>query len=117
MRAWRVHQYGAPLDVLQLDEVPVPVPDAGDLLVKVEGIPLNLNDLERINGGNMMVRPELPYSPGMEVMGTVAPATRSRPSAPRSLLSTCPTTSPCPTRRRCSSRSTWPGWACSTGRS
>jgi NADPH2:quinone reductase len=74
MRAWRVHQYGAPLDVLQLDEVPVPVPDAGDLLVKVEGIPLNLNDLERINGGNMMVRPELPYSPGMEVMGTVVAA-------------------------------------------
>lgn len=74
MRAWRVHSYGAPLDVLQLDEVPVPVPDAGDLLVQVEGIPLNLNDLERINGGNMMVRPELPYSPGMEVMGTVVAA-------------------------------------------
>jgi NADPH2:quinone reductase len=71
MKAWRVHSYGEPLDVLQLDEVPVPVPDPGDLLVKVEGIPLNLNDLERITGGNMMVRPELPYSPGMEAMGTV----------------------------------------------
>jgi NADPH2:quinone reductase len=74
MRAWRVHQYGDPLDVLQLDEVPVPVPEAGELLVKVEGIPLNLNDLERINGGNMMVRPELPYAPGMEVMGRVEAA-------------------------------------------
>ncbi len=74
MKAWRVHSYGQPLDVLQLDEVPVPVPDPGDLLVKVEGIPLNLNDLERINGGNMMVRPELPYSPGMEVTGTVVGA-------------------------------------------
>jgi NADPH:quinone reductase len=71
MRAWRVHRYGEPLEVLQLDEVPVPVPEAGELLVEVEGIPMNLNDLERINGGNMMVRPELPYSPGMEVMGTV----------------------------------------------
>ena len=60
--------------MLQLDEVPVPVPDPGELLVEVEGIPLNLNDLERINGGNMMVRPELPYSPGMEVMGTVVAA-------------------------------------------
>jgi NADPH2:quinone reductase len=74
MKAWRVHSYGQPLDVLQLDEVPVPVPDPGDLLVKVEGIPLNLNDLERITGGNMMVRPELPYSPGMEVTGTVVAA-------------------------------------------
>ena len=74
MQAWRVHSYGEPLDVLQLDEVPVPVPGPGELLVRVEGIPLNLNDLERINGGNMMVRPEFPYSPGMEVMGAVEAA-------------------------------------------
>lgn len=74
MQAWRVHTYGEPLDVLQLDEVPVPVPGPGELLVKVDGIPLNLNDLERINGGNMMVRPELPYSPGMEAMGVVVAA-------------------------------------------
>ena len=37
----------------------------------MQAIPFNLNDLERITGGNMMVRPELPYSPGMEVMGVV----------------------------------------------
>lgn len=74
MRAWRVHSYGEPLDVLQLDEVPVPVPGPGELLIRVQGIPLNLNDLERINGGNMMVRPEFPYSPGMEVMGVVEEA-------------------------------------------
>jgi NADPH2:quinone reductase len=72
MRAWRTHQYGDPLEVLKLDEVPVPTPEAGELLVRVQAIPLNLNDLERITGGNMMVRPELPYSPGMEVMGLVA---------------------------------------------
>ncbi len=71
MRAWRTHEYGAPLDVLRLDEVPVPVPDAAEVRVHVHAIPLNLNDLERITGGNMMVRPELPYSPGMEVMGVV----------------------------------------------
>lgn len=74
MRAWRVHHYGEPLDVLRLDEIPRPEPGPGELLVEVEGIPLNLNDLERINGGNMMVRPELPYSPGMEVLGTVTAA-------------------------------------------
>jgi NADPH:quinone reductase len=71
MRAWRLHRYGRPTDVLQLDEVPIPEPEAGEVRVAVHAIPFNLNDLERITGGNMMVRPELPYSPGMEVMGVV----------------------------------------------
>jgi NADPH2:quinone reductase len=71
MRAWRTHAYGQPLEALKLDVVPIPQPGPGELRIKVDAIPLNLNDLERITGGNMMVRPELPYSPGMEVMGTV----------------------------------------------
>lgn len=71
MRAWRTHEYGRPEEVLRLDTVEIPEPEAGDLRVRVQAIPLNLNDLERISGGNMMVRPELPYSPGMEVMGIV----------------------------------------------
>src|SRR5580765_7139852 len=72
MRAWRTHEYGRrATEVLQLDTVPVPEPEAGEVRVRVQAIPLNLNDLERINGGNMMVRPGLPYSPGMEVMGGV----------------------------------------------
>jgi NADPH2:quinone reductase len=71
MRAWRTQRYGAPLEVLKLEQVPVPAPGPGELRVRVQAIPLNLNDLERITGGNMMVRPELPYSPGMEVMGIV----------------------------------------------
>ncbi len=71
MRAWRTHEYGRPTEVLRLDLVPIPAPEAGELRVRVQAIPFNLNDLERITGGNMMVRPELPYSPGMEVMGIV----------------------------------------------
>jgi NADPH:quinone reductase len=71
MRAWRTHEYGPPLEVLQLDVVDTPEPDAGEVRVRVQAIPLNLNDLERITGGNMMVEPELPFSPGMEVMGVV----------------------------------------------
>ena len=59
------------MEALRLDHVPIPTPGPGEVLVRVQGIPLNLNDLERITGGNMMVRPELPYSPGMEVMGVV----------------------------------------------
>jgi len=71
MRAWRVHEYGNPLEVLRLDEVAVPEPGPGEVRVNVQAIPLNLNDLERITGGNMMVRPEFPYSPGMEVFGVI----------------------------------------------
>ena len=71
MRAWRVHEYGQPSAVLQIDDVPVPTPGPGELLVRVQAIPLNLNDMERITGRNMLVRPELPTIPGMEVMGIV----------------------------------------------
>jgi NADPH2:quinone reductase len=70
-RAWRVHEYGEPLDVLRLEDVRVPDPGPGEVRVRVQAIPLNLNDLERVTGGNMMVRPEFPYSPGMEVFGIV----------------------------------------------
>lgn len=71
MKTWRTQAYGAPLQALQLDEVEIPEPNPGELRVKVEAIPLNLNDLERVMGGNMMVEPELPYAAGMEVLGTV----------------------------------------------
>jgi NADPH2:quinone reductase len=73
MRAWRVHAWGPePEETLTLDTIPLPTPEAGELLVRVQAIPLNINDMERINGKNMMVRPELPVTPGMEVMGIVA---------------------------------------------
>jgi len=72
MKAWRVHEWGSPAtDVLRLDTVDIPEPGDGELLVKNTAIPLNLNDMERITGGNMMVTPELPLIPGMEVMGVV----------------------------------------------
>jgi NADPH2:quinone reductase len=74
MRAWRTHRYGPPREALRLDDVAIPAPGPGELLVRVQAIPLNLNDLERITGGNMMVRHELPYSPGMEVTGVVEAA-------------------------------------------
>jgi NADPH2:quinone reductase len=72
MRAWRTHQYGPPLEALQLDLVSAPGP--GELLLRVQAIPLHLNDLERINGGNVMVRHELPYAAGMAVFDVVEAA-------------------------------------------
>ena len=71
MRAWRVHEWGMPTKVLKLETVAKPAPGPGELLVRNLAIPLNLNDMERVTGGNMMVTPELPLIPGMEVMGVV----------------------------------------------
>ncbi len=71
MKAWRTHEYDQPKKALKLDTVDIPQPGPGELLIKNVGIPLNLNDLERIRGGNMMAEPTRPYSPGMEVMGVV----------------------------------------------
>jgi NADPH:quinone reductase len=71
MQAWRTHAYGEPRVALHLDTVPIPEPGPGEIRVRVQAIPINLNDLERIRGGNMMAEPTLPYSPGMETMGVV----------------------------------------------
>src|SRR5579859_2139455 len=71
MRAWRTHAYGEPRAALKLDTVDIPEPGDGEVRIRALGIPLNLNDLERIRGGNMMAEPKHPYSPGMEVMGIV----------------------------------------------
>ena len=71
MRAWRVHEYGAPAAVLTLDDVEIPTPGDGELLIRVQAITLNFNDLDGIHGRYKTVRTPMPYIPGMEVMGTV----------------------------------------------
>lgn len=71
MRAWRAHEFGAPTAVLRLEDVPVPEVGPGEVRVRVQAVPLNLNDLERIAGGPVMVPVEHPIVPGMEVMGIV----------------------------------------------
>lgn len=71
MKAWRVHQYGAPAEVLTLDTVEVPEPAAGQVRVQVEALAINFNDLDGILGRYRTVKPPLPYIPGMEVLGRV----------------------------------------------
>lgn len=71
MRAWRVHEYGRPRDVLRLEEVARPEPEPGEVRVQVAAITLNYNDLDGITGRYLTVRPPLPFVPGMEVLGVV----------------------------------------------
>ncbi len=71
MKAWRVHRYGAPREVLQLDDVDVPAPGDGELKIRVTSVTLNFNDLDGIHGRYKTVPRPVPYIPGMEVLGVV----------------------------------------------
>ena len=57
MRAWRTHRYGAPLEVLALDRVPIPAPGPGELLVRVGAAGLCHSDLSVIDGSRPRVMP------------------------------------------------------------
>jgi NADPH2:quinone reductase len=71
MKAVRIHKFGPTEDVLQFDEVPVPEPGPGELLIKVEAASLNRADLG-LRSGNYRTAPEdLPIIPGREFAGRV----------------------------------------------
>ena len=74
MRAWVVHEYGAPTEVLRLDEVDAPEPGPGEVQIAVEAITINFNDIDGIRGRYRTVPIEPPYIPGMEVLGRVQAA-------------------------------------------
>lgn len=74
VRAWRVHEYGEPEKALQLDEVPPPAPGPNEVLIRVAAATLNFNDVDGVRGRYRTVRPSLPYTPGMEVLGRVEAA-------------------------------------------
>lgn len=70
MRAWRFHEHGEPADVLVLDDVPIPRPEASQVVVRVRAAPVNFADTVVIRG-EYQSRPVLPAIPGMEVCGVV----------------------------------------------
>ena len=55
---------------LKLVDVPIPVPTGNEIQIKIEAVGINFADL-LICEGKYQVRPELPFSPGMEVCGIV----------------------------------------------
>ncbi len=66
-----MHEFGEPLDALRLDEVAAPIAGPGEVLVRVAAATLNFNDVDGVRGRYRTVAPPLPYTPGMEVLGTV----------------------------------------------
>jgi alcohol dehydrogenase, propanol-preferring len=68
MKAARVHQFGKPLVI---EDVPVPAPGKGEILVKVMACGVCHTDLHAAEG-DWPVKPSLPFTPGHEVVGVVA---------------------------------------------
>ncbi|RYY29115.1 MAG: NADPH:quinone oxidoreductase family protein [Sphingomonadales bacterium] len=69
MRALRSHQAGGP-ETLTLDEVAVPAPGVGEVLIGVKACALNYPDVLLIQD-LYQIRPTRPFSPGSEVAGII----------------------------------------------
>ncbi len=72
MRAWRAIEHGTPRDVLHLEDLDVPAPGPGEVQIRVDAATLNFNDIDGIYGRYRTVPVPAPYTPGMEVLGSVA---------------------------------------------
>ncbi len=72
MRAIRVHEFGDP-DVLRLEEVPLPAPVEGEVLVRIQAAGVNPYETY-VRSGNYRNLPALPYTPGVDAAGVVAQA-------------------------------------------
>ncbi len=68
MRAAVVHAFGAPL---RIEEVPIPAPGPGEVLIKVVATGVCHTDLHAIEG-DWPGRPSLPFVPGHEGAGIIA---------------------------------------------
>lgn len=73
MMAWRVHRAGPPSGVMTLDDVDVPAPGPDQVLVRVHATALNFPDV-LLAAGQYQVRPDPPFTAGMEMCGTVVAA-------------------------------------------
>ncbi|GIH10416.1 oxidoreductase [Rhizocola hellebori] len=70
MLAWQVFEHGEPADVLKLNEVEMPEPGPGQVVVRVKAAALNFPDV-LLCRGQYQVRPPLPFTPGVELCGEV----------------------------------------------
>ncbi|MBC8092639.1 MAG: alcohol dehydrogenase catalytic domain-containing protein, partial [Pseudonocardia sp.] len=73
MRGWLVRELGEPGDVLEFGELPDPEPGPGQVLVRVHAVACNFPDI-LVCQGRYQERPELPFTPGMEISGVVVAA-------------------------------------------
>lgn len=72
MRALQVTRHGDPIEVLAVNEVDVPTPQAGEVLIDVGAAALNSNDIDRCLGKLVSVSKDPPFTLGMDVCGVVS---------------------------------------------
>lgn len=70
MRAWQIERLGEPIDVMSLNQVETPSPAPDEVLVKARAIAINFPDV-LLAKGEYQVKPELPFTPGLELCGDV----------------------------------------------
>ena len=68
MKAVRIHRFGGP-EVMQIEDVPTPSPQAGQVLVRLAAAGLNYIDVYQRSG---LYPNPLPYTMGLEGSGVVA---------------------------------------------
>ena len=69
MSALRQHEPGG---ALKIEQLAIPRPGPGELLIKMDAAPVNPSDLALLDGGYM--ERSYPFTPGMEGSGTVVAA-------------------------------------------
>ena len=67
-------QLDEPRGALTLREVPVPHPQAGQVLVRMAAAPINPSDLGALSGFSYQGKRQFPFTPGLEGSGTVVEA-------------------------------------------
>jgi NADPH:quinone reductase len=70
MKAWQVQRLGDPVQALGLAEVEEPTPEPGEVVIEVRAAALNFFDI-LLCRGEYQEKPELPFTPGGEISGTV----------------------------------------------
>jgi NADPH:quinone reductase-like Zn-dependent oxidoreductase len=81
MKAVRHHRHGG-LDVLQVDDVDIPEPGPGEVLIRVDACALNHLDVLQRRGPALIPGFQLPHTAGMDVAGTVAAVGGADSAAP-----------------------------------
>ena len=76
MKAWQVQELGEPQDVLRWVDVDDPQPGPGLLEVRVDAAALNFPDV-LLCKGLYQEKPPLPFTPGLEICGTVLSGPRA----------------------------------------
>lgn len=70
MKAWHVTAHGEPRDVMRVVELDEPTPGPGEVALRTRTVAINFPDV-LLARGEYQVKPELPFSPGIEVCGEV----------------------------------------------